>query len=100
MEVLITSNCPLSTVIPCRKMAGNTIQQIGNRPNAAPWRTEAARIGAGVPNSSRATRTAATKAATAAFHAGARRTAMRKNNNAIGAAAAAAEAHRLPPTPR
>ena len=96
-ESLMISNLPVSTARRYRRIDVNTIQAIGNSPNAAPYTVDITAICAGMPYTNSETSSAETRALDAAIHAGFRRTPSMINSTKMGIAAASADRPRLPP---
>ena len=79
-------------------MDENTIQEMGNRPYAAPVRADIIACCSGMPYAASARTNATASAVSAAIHAGLRRTPSITNRTAIGIEATSADRARLAPT--
>ena len=93
-----TRSYPVSSVIRKIQIAVNTIQMIGNNPNAAPSLAASRACPAGIPNAKMATASATTREATPACHAFQRRAPSSTNRVSSGNAATSADNASDPPT--
>ncbi len=98
IEFLMISNCPVLTVTRKSAMAQNTIQEMGNRPNAAPLAAALNAVIAGIWYAQMATAKVTVKPERPAIHAGLRRTPS--NNSMVKIGMAATSAERPSPCPK